>query len=175
MSMLKDEIQNIKTLLISLDSSTAVLVAYQYHTETNEYSKVDREKSRYRYIARVVKLDDLASTIKDLSSDAKRLVKFKWPDDPWPWYTADKYPEGWKIASWLNTKLKKIRSWEDGQKILAGWKNKTAHKPEGFNASAKYEVDGYLDSDGNSVSLTDRDTLLKYVGKNLIKVIRKQS
>lgn len=168
--MLKDEITVVKSVMIKLDDTSAVLVTYQYHTEQNEFSKVDRSKSKYRWMARVFKVDDLIKKISWMREDANRLSKFKWPDDPWPWYVCSGYPEHWKIADWLSTKLKKIKTWEDGQKILAGWENKTKTRPEGYNKNAKYEVDGYLDNDGKPVSLTDKQALLASIGKNLIKV-----
>lgn len=169
LSMLNDEIAVLKSLMIKLTDDTAMLVAYQYHVEHDENSKVDRSKSKYRWIARVFKLEDLSNKIKWMFDDKNRLSKFKWPDDPLPYYTTCKYPENGTIAKWLATKLKKIKSWEDGQKILVGWKNKTKKHAEGYNDKAKYQIDGYLDEAGNSVSLTDKEALLKNVGKNLIK------
>ena len=170
MSMLNDEITILKSLAISLDQDTAVLVTFQYHTETNESSKVDRSKSRYRYMARVFKVSDLVNKIQEMRDDANRLSKFKWPDDPWPWYICAGYPENWRVADWFATKLKKIKTWEEGQKILNGYKTGTKTKMAGYNEKAKYEIDGYLDSNGSQVSLADRDALLKLVGHNLIKV-----
>ena len=170
MSMLNDEITILKSVAISLDQDTAVLVTFQYHTETNESSKVDRSKSRYRYMARVFKVVDLAKKIQEMRDDANRLSKFRWPDDPWPWYICAGYPENWRVADWLAVKLKKIKTWEDGQKILNGYKTGTKTKMAGYNEKAKYDIDGYLDADGSQVSLADRDALLKLVGHNLIKV-----
>ena len=170
MSMLNDEITILKSVAISLDQDTAVLVTFQYHTETNESSKVDRSKSRYRYMARVFKVADLVKKIQEMRDDANRLSKFKWPDDPWPWYICAGYPENWRVADWLAVKLKKIKTWENGQKILNGYKAGTKTKIAGYNEKAKYDIDGYLDADGSQVSLADRDALLKLVGHNLIKV-----
>ena len=167
--MLKDEVSILKSLMIRLDDNTAFVVTYQYHTERNEYGKVDRSKSKYRWFARVFKIDNLINKIKWLCEDANRLNKFKWPNDPWPWYTCAKYPENYSIASWLSTKYKKIYSWEDGQKILNGWETKTANREGGYNTSAKYEIDDYLDESGNIVSLSDKNALMKRVGQNLIK------
>lgn len=173
MAMLKDEITVVKSVMLSLDQDTAMLVTYQYHTETNEYNKVDRSKSKYRYMARVFKVDDLVTKIKQMREDANRMSKFKWPDDPWPWYICAGYPENWKVADWLACKLKKIKTWEDGQKVLAGYKSGTKTRIAGFNDKAKYDLEGYLDNKGNTVSLTDKDALLKLIGQNLIKVDKK--
>ena len=175
MAMLKDEIAILKSVMMKLDDTTAMVVVRQYHTEPNEYGKVDRSKSKYRWIARIFKIEDLAKAIQALREDSNRLNKFRWPDDPWPWYTSAGYPENWKIAEWLMTKLKKLKSWEDGQKALAGWENATrSRKVAGYNNNAKYEVDGYLDSTGKQVSLADKNALLGYIGQNLIKVDAKK-
>ena len=170
MPMLKDEITVVKSMILSLDKDIAMLVTYQYHTEKNEFGKVDRSKSKYRWIARVFKTEDLVKKINWMREDANRLNKFRWPNDPWPWFTSAGYPEHWKIADWLATKLKKIKSWEDGQKFLAGWETQTKHRPAGFNPNAKYEIDGYLDENGKEVSLSDKKALLECVGQNLIKI-----
>ena len=170
MAMLKDEVTVVKSVMLKLDDSTAMLVTYQYHTEKNEYNKVDRSKSKYRWFARVFKIEDLVKKINWMREDANRLSKFKWPDDTWPWYVSAGYPEHWKIADWLMTKYKKMKSWEDGQKVLAGWETGTKHRKEGFNENAKYEVDDYTDSAGNKVSLTDKAAMLAHVGQNLMKV-----
>lgn len=175
MPMPKNEIAVVKSLLISLDANTSVLVTYQYHTESNEFGKVDRSKSKYRWMARVFKNEDLVKKINWMREDANRLSKFVWPNDPWPWNVSAGYPEHWKIADWLTSKLKKIKTWEEGQKFLAGWETKTKHRAERYNANAKYEVDGYLDEAGKPVSLTDKDALLKRVGQNLIKIKSKVS
>lgn len=175
MAMLKDEITVVKSLMLSLDNDTAMLVTYQYHTETNEFSKVDRSKSKYRYMARVFKVEDLIKKIKWMREDANRLSKFKWPDDPWPWYICAGYPENWKVADWLACKLKKIKTWDEGQKMLLGYKTGTKTRMAGFNEKAKYDLEEYLDNDGNKVSLTDKAALLKLVGKNLIKIDKKSN
>ena len=174
MSMLKNEISVLKSIMISLDDKTAMLVTRQYHTEPNEFGKVDRSKSRYRWMARVFKLENLIKKIQWMREDTNRLNKFKWPDDPWPWYICAGYPENWKVADWLMIKIKKMKSWEDGQKVLAGWENATKNRTARYNKTAAYAVDGYLDNSGKQVSLTDKKTLLECVGQNLIKVDEKK-
>lgn len=169
MAMLKDEAKVVKSTMMKLNDETALLVFRQYHTETNEFSKVDRSKSKYRWLARVIKIENIISSIKWMREDANRLQKCKWPNDPWPWYLCIEYPENYKVADWLAIKLKKIKSWEDGQKQLAGWETKTKTRPEGFNKTAAYETEGYHDEAGNIVSLTNRESLLKLIGQNLIK------
>lgn len=169
--MLKDEAQIVKSLMIKLDDDHAMIVVRQYHTERNEYNKVIRANSSYRWLARIFKTKDLIDKIRWMKSDANRLTKFKWPDDPWAWYTAAKYPEHMHIADWLMVKYKKMKSWDEGQKYLAGWKNATkTNSTAGYNANAAYATEDYIAPDGSKVSLKDKTTLLKYVGKNLIKV-----
>lgn len=168
MAMLKDEATILKSLMIKLNDDTAMLVTYQYHSERDEYNKVDRSKTQYRWFARIFKIEDLANKIKWLYEDANRLSKFKWPDDPWPYYITAKYPENYVIARWLATKLKKIKSWEDGQKMLSGYTAKTKKHAGGYNFNAEYRIDGYKDANGQEVSLTDREALLARVGQNLM-------
>lgn len=172
MSMLNDEITVLKSVMMQVDKDISMIVVYQYHSEKDEYNKVIRDKSLYRYIARVFKTEDLVKKIQSMNEDANRLTKFKWPDDPSPWYTSAEYPENWKIASWLATKLKKIKSWEDGQQALKGYAKGTKTKPAGVYPEKAYAIDGYQDQAGNLVSLTDKQALLKLVGQNLIKIDR---
>lgn len=178
MAMLKDEITVVKSMMVNLDADIAMLVTYQYHVEIDpsdpEGKKKDRSKSKYRYFARVFKIEDLHKKIFELKDDKNRLNKFRWPDDKWPWYVCAGYSDNWKVADWLTIKLKKMKSWEEGQKILAGWQSGTKTRIAGFNDNAKYEIDGYQDDAGNLVSLADRDALLKLVGKNLMKDISKK-
>lgn len=170
MSMLKDETTILKGMMMQLNEEAAVLVTLQYHTERNEFSKVDRSKSKYRWFARIFKLEDLKKKIAWLLDDANRLNKFKWPNDPWPWYVSATYPENYKIASFLATKLKKMKSWEDGQKQLDGWQTGTKKRIADYNPTAKYATEGYQDESGNLVSLKDKDKLISLVGQNLIKL-----
>ena len=179
MAMLKDEIAVVKSVMMSLDTDTTLLVTYQYHVELDPTDpagkKKDRSKSKYRYLARVFKTEDLHKKIIELRDDKNRLNKFRWPDDKWPWYICAKYSDNSTVSDWLMTKFRKIKSWEDGQKILAGWQNGTKTRIAGFNENAKYEIDGYQDDAGNLVSLADRDALLKLVGKNLMKAVSRKA
>ena len=59
MSMLNDETTILKGIMMQLNEEAAVLVTLQYHTEKNEFSKVDRSKSKYRWFARIFKIEDL--------------------------------------------------------------------------------------------------------------------
>lgn len=167
--MLNDEATVLKSVMIRVNPEVAMLVTRQYHTE-KDGKKIIRSQSRYRWIARVFKTDDLVKAIKSMREDANRLNKFRWPDDPWPWYIACPYPENSTIADWLCVKLRKIKTWEDGQKVLAGWKNKTKNQDAGFYENSAYKIDGYLDKDGKEVSLSDIDAVLAHVNQNLVSV-----
>lgn len=170
MAMLPDEISLLKSVMVEVEPGTALLVTMQYHTEPNSLGKTDRSKSKYRWMARVFKIEDLKKKIDWLYEDANRLNRFKWPNDPWPYFICANDSENGRIADWLSVKLKKLRSWEDGQKILKGWETQTAKRAAGYNLAAKYETEDYLDESGNKVSLTDKDALLARVGQNLWKL-----
>ena len=172
MSMMKpDEMQIVKCVSMKVSDNIALLVTWQYHTEKTDQGKVDRDKSTYRWLARVEKIEDIKKRIADMKSDAKRLEPWTWPDDPsWKGKIFTKDSTNAVGASWLETKLKKLEDWESGLKHLNGFKKcLNDYKP-----SAKYELEGYLDPDGNEVSLTDREALLKLVGKNLYKPVLKK-
>lgn len=170
MAMLKDESALLKSIMLRIDDNNILLVTEQYHTEPNEFGKTDRSKSKYRWLARVFTNDSLKTFIDTLYDDANRLNRFRWPNDPDPWYIcAGNDSTNGVIARWLETKLKKIKSWDDGLKFLDGWETATKKREAGYNLAAKYETEDYLDEDGNKVSLKDKDTLLKNVNKTLYK------
>ena len=171
MAMLKDESQLLKSLMVRVDDNTILLVTEQYHTERNDLGKVDRSKSKYRWLARVFSNDSLRNLISELYDDANRLNRFRWPKDPDPWYICgDNSSTNGVIASWLSIKLKKIMTWEDGMKKLDGWETKTALREAGYNLSAAYDTEDYTDENGQLVSLKDKDALLKRVDQTLYKV-----
>ena len=168
--MLKDEIQVIKAVMMELDNDNVVLVTQQYHTETNpETNKVDRAKSLYRWVARPMTKDSLKKMIAGYLDDANRLNRGKWPDDKLDFFLCiGNGSENWRIGNFFQNKLKKLRTWEYGQKVINGWEAKTANRDEGYNPSAKYVIEGYVADNGDKISLTDKDALLKHIGENLI-------
>lgn len=176
-AMLKDEIAILKAVMMQVDDNTAMLVTLQYHTEKNpDTGKLDRSKSYYRWLARVFKLDDLKAKIKWCMQDENALAKFKWPGDTSPWWICAANDSNNKtIGKWLNTKLKKLKTWNDGQLALKGWQSKTAKREAGYNEAAKYETEGYLTESGSTISLTDQKAILENVGKNLIYVCQMKS
>ena len=171
--MHNDEITLLKSQAIDLGDNLALLITYQYHIEKTDQGKNDSSKSIYRYIARVDSLDNFKKNVMDMMSDENRLKQsFYWPDDPLPYkLVANKGTDNYSVGKWLGTKIKKLRTWEIGQKILQGWKNKTVSHPEEYDKKAAYEVDGYVDAEGNTYSLTDLESLKKLVGKNIWKNI----
>jgi hypothetical protein len=170
MAMLKDESQLLKSVMIKVDDSTILLVTEQYHTEKNDFGKVDRSKSKYRWLARVFNVDELKQYIFDLYDDSKRLERYRWPKDPDPWYICnDNDSTNGTIANWLSLKLKKAMTWENGIKKLDGWETKTVCRDAGYNLSAAYDTEDYIDENGQLVSLKDKDALLKRVNQTLYK------
>lgn len=168
--MLRDEVQLLKGFLMEVDDDTVALVTEQYHTESNPSTgKVDRSKSFYHWVARSWKKADYDKLINWYMDDARRLQRGHWPDDKRSFYLAiGNGSENWRIGDFLRTKLKKVLSWENGQKIMNGWKSKTAKRDEGYYPTAKYVVDGYDNGTGTALSLADKETFLKNIGCNLI-------
>ena len=178
--MKKDEITILKSMMVKLDDSNALLVALQYHSELHEdglkAGKTDRSKTRYRWIARTANIEELKKKIMEMSDDSNALAKCKWPGDTSGWYTATGAGcANIEIASWLSMKLKKIKSWEDGMKALDGWEGKTKTHEARQNLKAKYETEGFEDTTapGTTISLKDKVTLLKNIGHTFIKNVAK--
>ena len=170
MGMLKDETALIKSVMIKLDDEHVMIVSQSYHVERGDNGKVDGEKSKYRWIARIFTFDSLNKLINEWYDDANCLNKCRFPGDPDPWYFGTgKDATNKTMANWLTTKLKKIMTWEDGQKFMAGYKKETAKKEAGYFPKDAYQVNDYADANGNLVSITDKDVLLKYVDQTLYK------
>lgn len=175
--MLNDEIINLKSLMVNIEGDINLIVCLQYHTERlpggdNSSGKFDRSKSMYRWIARVTTRQAIEDCINNLYKEENMNEKFKWPDEPDGYYLNCKYSRAYEVASWLETKLKKIKSWKDGLKVFAGYESKTKNRKGGINEKAKYKTEGYAAPDGTIVSLTDKDELLKHVGQNLILYVK---
>lgn len=168
MAMLNDEVAILKAQSIEIDENTILIVTQQYHTEKNAQGKTDRAKSKYRWLARVFTKDDLKKTIDFYYSDAQRLQKSRWPNDPDPWYLCcGNDCSGAVVGKFFENKLKKTRSWEDGQKFLAGWQTQTANRVGAYNAGAVYPIENFKAENGDIVSLADKKALLAHVGQNL--------
>lgn len=166
--MHKDEITVLKSLMIEIDTDNLMLVTMQYHVEPREDGKVDRSKSKYRWLARVMPKTEVKDIIKFCWADENRLNRWKWPNDTWPYYIYAGESDNRTIGSWLATKLNKIQKWEDGVKQLYGWKKKTpSHPVAEYVKKAMYVHSGYTADNGDTVDLTDKDALLKHIGQNL--------
>lgn len=167
----KNEMKLLKGFAIDIDGNHVLISTLQQHIEDNELGKVDRAKSMYRWTARVISKPDLESLISDLYSDGKRLQNYSWPDDPTGnFLLIGNYIDCNAAAKWYENKLKHIVDWETGQKILNGWHKKTATKDEGYNPNAKYEIDGYTATNGDTVSLADKDALVAHANQTLLKI-----
>lgn len=166
--MLKDEMSVIKSVMVEIDPDTVVLVTDQYHTEKNDLGKVDRSKSEYRWLARVMTKAEVKKMIDWCYADENRLNRWRWPNDKSKFYVAPADSQNSKVGNWLENKLKKIRTWDYGMKVFKGWETQTAKRQEGYNPAAAYVVDGYVADNGDIVSITDREALLKHVGQNLL-------
>ena len=169
MAMLKDEITLLKSASVQIDGDHMLLATYQYHSESGKNGKTDRSKTFYRWLAHVFKIEDLQKWIDELLSDEHRLEKFSWPNDKLKLHLCTSDSTNAAVGEWLDTKLRRCKTWDEGQKQLQGWQTPTARREGKFNPSAKYEIEGYTAENGDTVSLSDRDALLAHVGQNLYK------
>ena len=170
MAMLKDEVSVVKAVMMEVTDNVIFLVNEHYHTEVNpETGKIDRSKSFYRWVGRADTKENYRKLIAWYMDDSRRLERGKWPDEPTPYFfCVGKGSENWRIGNYFETKMKKLRSWEDGQKRLHGWETKTVNRDCGYNPGALYVIEGYKDPDGNVVDILSKEEVLKHVGQNLI-------
>lgn len=163
--MKKDEFTILKACSFKLDDEKICIATLQYHTEDDEDGKTMRSKSRYRWLARVMKLEDAKAELENLDSEENRLERWTWPNDPsWDGYIATNDSTNDRAAAWLNCRLKKLASWDEAQKILAGIKKNGLE-----NKNAAYDTEDYICEDGSKISLTDLEALKKQVGKSIHK------
>lgn len=175
MAMLKNEISMLKAVAMKVDDKHILIATEQYHTEKTDDNKRNKDKSLYRWFAKVMATEDWQAYIDDLFTDEKRLDSHKIPNDTCGYFLCiGKSSSNYDIASWLQTKVNKAASWEVGQKKLNGWKSKTPKREEHFNPKAAYDTKGYIAEDGSLVDLTDKEALLKHVNQNLTKPVAHQ-
>ena len=173
MSMRKDEMEMLKAVSMKVGDNHIMIVTEQYHAEKTDDGKRNPQKSMYRWFAKVLSIDEWQAKIDDMFSDEKRLERYKIPNDNLDYYlTCNKDSTNYSIANWLENKVKKAKSWEDGQKILKGYKNKTANHDALYNPGAVYPVEGYKAENGDLINITDVDALIKHAGQNLVKYIK---
>lgn len=160
-NMKADEMYILKAVSIKLADGVVFINTLQYHTE-----KGDRSKSRYRWLGRICRVDDVNAKIAELRTDAYRLGPWKWPNDP-SWDGKIYYTDSDNLhqANWLRLKLMKTVDWETGVKILNGWDKKSGE----YNLNKKYDTESYTTEAGELVDITDRDALVKLVGQNVWK------
>jgi len=167
-----DQFVILKACCFKLDDNPAdnkiCIATLQYHIEKDADDKPIRSKSRYRWLARVTTLDDVKNAITDLESDAKRLEPWKWPNDPsWDGNVATDDSNGARGSAWLACRLKKLMTWEEGQRILQGGKKNPNAE---INRNAAYDLEDYqIQGEERKINLNDREALKGLVGKNLSK------
>ena len=170
MAMLKNEISMLKAVSMYVDDKHILIATEQYHTEKTDDNKRNKDKSLYRWFAKVMSADAWKTYIDELFSDAQRLKTHRIPNDTCGYdLCIGKSTSNYDVASWLQTKINKTVSWEIGQKKLKGWKNKTANREEHYNPKAAYDNEAYVAENGDIVDLTDKDALLKHINQNLTK------
>lgn len=175
--MKADEMQILKCISMKLNDEVAAICTYQYHVTKvpgpDGKMKNDRAQSAYRWLTRIVKIEDIKKHMKWCLQDENRLSPWMWPDDPsWKGKIFTKDSTNYKCYEFLHLKLKKLLSWEDGQKALNGYKR----ADDAYNKNAAYVIDGYTASNGDTgISLADKDALLSHVGQNLWVLVSKAS
>lgn len=162
-NMKADEMYILKAVSTQLSDDKLFILTLQYHVE-----KGDRSKSRYRWLGAVYTTEQLEKMIATLRSDAHALEPWKWPDDP-SWDGKIYYTDNTnaRYARWLRTKQSKAVDFETFTKICNGWN----HKTDAYNAGAKYETEGYTTSSGETISVLDKDALLRHVNENIWKEV----
>lgn len=164
--MLKDVFTVLKAISFKVDDQKMCIVTLQYHTELDDDGKTSKTKSRYRWLARVVNIEEARQKVAWLCDDSRRLERWAWPNDPsWDGFIATDKSTNDKFSSWLNLRVKKCVDWDMGQKLLKGWKK----TEEEYNLNAAYDTEGYQTESGEIISLTDRESLKKQLNKNLWK------
>lgn len=167
-----DQFVILKACCFKLDDDPAdnkiCIATLQYHIEKDADGKPIRSKSRYRWLARVTTIDDVKNATAELETDSKCLEPWKWPNDPsWDGNIATDDSTGSRGSAWLECRLKKMMSWDDGQRVLSGGK-KDPNSP--INKNAAYDIEDYqVQDEDRKVNLSDRETLKTLLGKNLSK------
>ena len=187
--MRPDQMEIVRAVSVKLDEDTVLVLSYQYHTEKDPDALPhpitgkqpnNRAKSRYRMIGFVAGVKEIKSQVETLRTDAYRTKEWKWPADP-NWSGSILYMKdstNYAFANWLRLKLRKAVSWEDGQRLMRGYKKQTDKGSQDFGKyvvftpNAVYDMKGYSCQDGSTVDLTDREALLAKKGQTLWKEIQ---
>jgi len=168
-----DEMCLLKAASIKLADDIGLIYTLQYHTE-----KGDRSKSKYRWLGRVVKISELKNEVIEFKKPENRMNPWMWWNDPtWTGKILSKDSTLGAAADFFRMKLKKMQSWEDGLKTLNGYNKKKSleEKVEVYEDVKMYDTEDVNVEGGGTVSLKDREALLKLVNKNLYKDVVKKS
>ena len=167
MALKHKEIAISKAVSVRLDDQTIAIIAHVYHTADKAAHPDDR--SWYKYVGRVVRVDELEAEIATKSSDAERLKTWKWACPAWPddmFVGYDNSNQQSKEARWLQMRLKKALDWDSYVKLVRdGIRRIAKSNAEKQFPSAAYETEAYQDSEGNSFSILDLNALTSHLGK----------
>ncbi len=167
MALKHKEIAISKAVSVRLDDQTIAIIAHVYHTADKAAHPDDR--SWYKYVGRVVRVDELEAEIATKSSDAERLKTWKWACPAWSddmFVGYDNSNQQSKEARWLQMRLKKALDWDSYVKLVRdGIRRIAKSNVEKQFPSGRYEVDGYIDEDGKLFSILDQQSLSAHLGK----------
>jgi hypothetical protein len=150
------------------------IVGLMYHTADKKTFPED--KSFYRYEVMVKKIDDVKAMIAEMNKDENRLNTWQWGNDTWDknhFMEYTKFNDNAHGAKFFKNCVNKMLTWEAYvKKVRDGISYVSIDKKEKYTPSAKYDVEGYEDKDGNkNISIVDKETLLSYVDKFVWKNI----
>lgn len=95
---------------------------------------------------------DLKAEIEEMRKDVNMLEDWKWPSKSMnEWVVSYFDMTNSRGAKWLSDRIKKAKSFEDGMKVLDGWKP----SKNDYKDSRKYHRTGYVLDDGTPVDLTE--------------------
>lgn len=181
--MKPDEMEIIRAVSVDLGDGLLMLLTQQYHTELDAGGlKNDRSKSRWRYLGRVARRDDLEAEWLAARRPENASRPWTWPEDP-SWkgrilYMNDSTGAG--ESNWLRLKLSKAVGWDEWRRIAFGWKRDPAKAAEArkkkakvpaeelyteFNQAAAWPVEGFALPDGAPVDVMDPESLKKAAGR----------
>lgn len=164
-----DEMALLKATSIKLNNDVVALVTYQYHTEKNEFGKVDHSKSKYRYMVVIDTIANFKALAQKLTSDEYALGRFQWPGDFEKWFFYYGHGRAEEVGNWLSKQIRKANSWDKAQKILEGWTFTASNKDGKFFPNSKYLTDNYVNSLGEAISITNHEEMLKHIGETFIR------
>ena len=166
MALKSNEIVILKSASVKLNEDTVAILTYMYHAE-----KTNRAASFYKYVGRVVKLDDLKREILKMNEDSNKLNPWIWPCEELKDYVVGydyEFTNG-KGAMWYLMRYNKLMDWDSFIKLIRDGIKVTKNGKVTQNDSAKYAVDEYISESGETFNIDGPETLLKYVGQTFVK------